>query len=72
MVKHFSDKELKGENSLLIKSNIDAKMPERGQIGNNVKIINTKEITNCVINDFCEVNGTSRLSDCTLWAPSIG
>ena len=66
MVKHFSDKELKEKIRLLIKSDIDPKMPERGQIGNNVKIINTKEITNCVINDFCEVNGASRLSDCTL------
>ena len=66
MVKHFSDKELKEKIRLLIKSDIDTKMPERGQIGNNVKIINTKEITNCVINDFCEVNGASRLSDCTL------
>lgn len=66
MVKHFSDKELKEKIRLLIKSDIDTKMPGRGQIGNNVKIINTKEITNCVINDFCEVNGASRLSDCTL------
>lgn len=66
MVKHFSDKELKEKIRLLIKSDIDTKMPERGQIGNNVKIINTKEITNCVVNDFCEVNGASRLSDCTL------
>lgn len=66
MVKHFSDKELKEKIRLLIKSDIDTKMPERGQIGNNVKIINTKEITNCVINDFGEVNGASRLSDCTL------
>ena len=66
MVKHFSDKELKEKIRQLIKSDIDTKMPERGQIGNNVKIINTKEITNCVINDFCEVNGASRLSDCTL------
>ena len=66
MVKHFSDKELKEKIRLLIKSDIVTKMPERGQIGNNVKIINTKEITNCVINDFCEVNGASRLSDCTL------
>ena len=66
MVKHFSDKEMKEKIRLLIKSDIDTKMPERGQIGNNVKIINTKEITNCVINDFCEVNGASRLSDCTL------
>ena len=66
MVKHFSDKELKERIRQLIKTDIDTKMPERGRIGNNVKIINTKEITNCVINDFCEVNGASRLSDCTL------
>ncbi len=66
MVKHFSDKELKEKIRQLIKTDIDNKMPERGQIGNNVKIVNTKEITNCVINDLCEVNGASRLSDCTL------
>ena len=66
MVKHFSDKELKEKIRQLIKTDIDNKMPERGRIGNNVKIINTKEITNCVINDLCEVNGASRLSDCTL------
>ena len=66
MVKHFSDKKLKEKIRQLIKTDIDNKMPERGQIGNNVKIVNTKEITNCVINDLCEVNGASRLSDCTL------
>ena len=66
MVKHFSDKELKENIRQLIKTDIENKAPERGQIGSNVKIVNTKEITNCVINDFCEVNGASRLSDCTL------
>ena len=66
MVKHFSDKELKENIRQLIKTDIENKAPERGQIGNNVKIVNTKEITNCVINDLCEVNGASRLSDCTL------
>lgn len=66
MVKHFSDKELKENIRQLIKTDIENKSPERGQIGSNVKIVNTKEITNCVINDLCEVNGASRLSDCTL------
>ena len=66
MVKYFPDKEMKEKIRQLIKTDIDNKMPARGQIGNNVKIINTKEITNCVINDYCEVNGASRLSDCTL------
>ena len=72
MVKHFSQKELKDRIRQLIKNEIDNKMPECGQIGNNVKIINTKEITNCVINDFCEVNGASRLSDCTLQGSAHG
>jgi len=31
-----------------------------------VKIINTKEITNTVIKDDCEVSGAARLSDCTI------
>lgn len=66
MVKHFSDKELKENIRQLIKTDIENKAPERGQIGSNVKIVNTKEITNCIINDLCEVNGASRLSDCTL------
>ena len=72
MVKHFSQKELKERIRQLIKNEIDNTMPECGQIGNNVKIINTKEITNCVINDFCEVNGASRLSDCTLLGSAHG
>ena len=72
MVKHFSQKELKERIRQLIKNEIDNKMPECGQIGNDVKIINTKEITNCVINDFCEVNGASRLSDCTLLGSAHG
>jgi len=40
--------------------------PERGTIGNGVKIINTKEITNTVLCDECEISGASRLSDCTI------
>ena len=72
MVKHFSDKDLKEKIRQLIKTDIDNKMPERGQIGNNVKIVNTKEITNCIINDFCEVNGAARLSDCTLLGSAHG
>ncbi len=72
MVKHFTDRELKEQVRQLIAEDIDTRMPDRGQIGNNVKIVNTKEITNCVINDFCEVNGASRLSDCTLLGSPTG
>ena len=72
MVKHFSNKELKERIKKLIKTDIDLKMPEKGQIGNNVKIINTKEITNSIINDYCEVNGAARISDCTLLGSAHG
>ena len=41
-------------------------------IGDRVKIINTKEITNAIIEDECEVNGASRLSDCTLLSTNNG
>ncbi len=72
MVKHFTDRDLKERVRQLIADDIETRMPDRGQIGNNVKIVNTKEITNCVINDFCEVNGASRLSDCTLLGSPAG
>ena len=66
MVKHFGDKNIKDEIRRLINEDIERNMPERGIIGNNVKIIGTKEITNTVINDNCEINGASRLSDCSI------
>ena len=53
MVKHFPDKEMKEKIRQLIKTDIDNKMPDRGQIGNNV-------------------NGASRLSDCTLLGSAHG
>ena len=66
MVKHFNDKDLKNAIRRLVKEEIARTNPERGTIGNNVKIINTKEITNTVIQDDCEISGASRLSDCTI------
>ena len=66
MVKHFNDKVLKDNITRLINEEIRFTLPERGTIGNGVKIINTKEITNTVVKDDCEINGASRLSDCTI------
>ena len=66
MVKHFTDKNILAEIRRLINEDIERNMPERGIIGNNVKIIGTKEITNTVINDNCEINGASRISDCSI------
>lgn len=66
MVQHFKDKDLKNSIRRLIKEEITRTNPNRGTIGNRVKIVNTREITNTVIQDDCEISGASRLSDCTI------
>ena len=66
MVKYFKDKQLKDSLTRLIHEEIRFTQPERGTIGNGVKIINSKEITNTVIKEDCEINGAARLSDCTI------
>lgn len=66
MVKHFKDKVLRDNITRLVNEEIRFTLPERGTIGNGVKIINTKEITNTIIKDDCEIDGAARLSDCTI------
>ena len=66
MVKHSQDKVLKQRLTQLIEDELRVERPERGVIGNNVKIINTKDITNTVIKGDCEVNGAARLLECTI------
>lgn len=66
MVKHFNNKDIKNAIRRLVSEEIARTNPERGTIGNNVKIINTREITNTIIQDDCEISGASKLSDCTI------
>ena len=66
MVKHFHDKAIKECIQRLINEDILRTTPERGTIGNNVKITGTKEITNTVVMDNCEINGAARISDCSI------
>jgi len=66
MVKYFKDKQLKDSLTRLINEEIRFTQPEQGTIGNRVKIVNSKEITNTVVKDDCEINGAARLSDCTI------
>lgn len=66
MVNHFSNKPLKDAIRRLINEKIQRTLPERGTIYNNVKIVNTKEITNTVICEGCEISGAARLSDCSI------
>ena len=66
MVKHHADRHLRDTIYRLIREEINCTMPDRGTIGERVKIVNTKEIINSVIGPDCEISGASRLSDCTL------
>ena len=72
MVKNSGDKEMKTQLRHIISREVKEDMPDCGVIGDRVKIINTKEITNAIIEDECEVNGASRLSDCTLLSTNNG
>ena len=66
MVKHFQNRPLKDAIRRLIREEIQRTSPETATVGNNVKIVNTKEITNTIIYDDCEISGAARLSDCTI------
>ena len=66
MVKYNTDKQLTLRLKQLIDDEVRISTPDRGIIGNRVKIINTKEITNTVIKGDCEISGASRLSECTI------
>ena len=66
MMKYSHDKELRETLRNLVREDIDAQQPECGIIGEGVKIVNTGEITNTILGDYCEVNGAARLSDTTV------
>ena len=66
MVKYSNDKVFTNTLHQLIDDEVRVSRPERGIIGNRVKIVNTKDITNTVIKGDCEISGASRLSDCTI------
>ena len=66
MVNHHRDKQLIDALKDLVKKETAASVPERGTIGNRVKILNTGEINNTHINDDCEIIGACRLSDCSI------
>ena len=53
MVKYNRDKALVNRLRQLIDDEVRVSTPERGIIGNSVKIINTKDITNTVIKGDC-------------------
>ena len=66
MVKYNRDKELRQTLQQMIEDELRVTRPERGLIGNNVKIVNAKDITNTIIKGYCEISGAARLSECTV------
>ena len=66
MVKYAGNMAFKTAIKRLVSEEIQRSVPETGTIGNGVKIINTKEITNTVVYDNCEINGASCIVECTV------
>ena len=66
MVKHNPDKELRERIRPMIAEELERTLPDRGTIGFGVKIVNTREVVNTIVQDNCEVNGAARLFDCSL------
>jgi hypothetical protein len=66
MVKHNVDKELRERIRQMIAEELERTLPDRGTIGFGVKIVNTREVVNTIVQDNCEVNGAARLFDCSL------
>lgn len=66
MIRNAADKEFTAAIRGIVRDDIDRRAREKSTVGNNVKIVNTAEITNTHVSDNCEINGASRISDCTL------
>lgn len=66
MIKHSADKEFSAAVRKIIRKDISRRVSDIGMTGDNVRIVNTSEITNTHIGDNCEINGACRLSDCTI------
>ena len=50
----------------IVAKHVAEHLPKRGTIGYRVKITNTREIVNTIVDDECEINGASSISETTL------
>lgn len=66
MVKHASDVTFRDAMRRMILEEIRCTQVDRGTLGDGVKIVNTREVTNTVVLDKGEIDGASRLSNCTI------
>jgi len=67
---HASDADFTARFRSLVRQQVESALPERGRIGQGVKVTQTMEIVNTVVGDGSEVHGATRLSDCTLHGSS--
>ncbi len=73
MADFADDKEVWQRLRTMVEHQVKDCLPEQGQIGYRVKIANTREITNTIVHDECEISGASRLSECTVMSlPEAG
>lgn len=66
MVKHATDVTFRDAMRRMILEEIRCTQVDRGTLGDGVKIVNTREVTNTVVLDKGEIDGASRLSNCTI------
>ncbi len=67
MIKYHADEAIRERLYTMLQQDMAInKSVKTAFVGNKVKIINSKEITNTIILDCCEVSGASRLSNCTI------
>ena len=70
MVRYGSDKAVWSNLQEMVRQEVERTKAPCTTIGNGVSIADTRELTNVVIGDECEVTGASRLVECTLRSTS--
>lgn len=68
MIRNADNRDFTAAIRGIVKDDIERRERDKSTVGNNVKIVNTTEITNTHVSDNCEINGARRISDCTLSA----
>ena len=66
MVRNSNDAKLWEKMLQMVRQEVDITRMPCTTIGNGVSITDTREITNCIIGDECEITGAARLFECTL------
>lgn len=70
MVHYSSNKKLFQKLQQMVQWEVDATKQPCTTIGNGVTITDTRELTNVIIGDDCEITGAARLVECTLKSTS--